>query len=181
MRNILCPEDWIVNSCRLNEWLVRFSPEDCQLELRHDGGGGDPGCGLRGRRVAQTLLRLRRGEHLDDDLHRTLLWVQSQDQHVLLQVSHNLRANYFISNLRCKVSNKRCQTYRASLHCRGTSGLDIDLRVVDINQCHANTSSFNIFGGTDKCKKETTTVTFWQLFWNIFLLVFNVNLWCNIY
>ena len=43
-------------------------------------------------------------------------------------------------------------------HCRGTSGLDIDLRVVDINQCHANTSSFNIFGGTDKCKKETTTV-----------------------
>ena len=41
---------------------------------------------------------------------------------------------------------------------RGTSGLDIDLRVVDINQCHANTSSFNIFGGTDKCKKETTTV-----------------------
>ena len=104
MRNILCPEDWIVNSCRLNEWLVRFSPEDCQLELRHDGGGGDPGCGLRGRRVAQTLLRLRRGEHLDDDLHRTLLWVQSQDQHVLLQVSHNLRANYFISNLRCKVN-----------------------------------------------------------------------------
>ena len=43
-------------------------------------------------------------------------------------------------------------------HLRGTSGLDIDLRVVDINQCHANTSSFNIFGGTDKCKKETTTV-----------------------
>ena len=43
-------------------------------------------------------------------------------------------------------------------HYRGTSGLDIDLRVVDINQCHANTSSFNIFGGTDKCKKETTTV-----------------------
>ena len=42
---------------------------------------------------------------------------------------------------------------------RGTSGLDIDLRVVDINQCHANTSSFNIFGGTDKCKKETTTVS----------------------
>ena len=41
---------------------------------------------------------------------------------------------------------------------RGTSGLDIDLRVVDINQCHANTSTFNIFGGTDKCKKETTQV-----------------------
>ena len=41
---------------------------------------------------------------------------------------------------------------------RGTSGLDIDLRVVDINQCHANTSSFNIFGGTDKCKTKTTTV-----------------------
>jgi hypothetical protein len=41
---------------------------------------------------------------------------------------------------------------------RGTSGLDIDLRVVDINQCHANTSSINIFGGTDKCRKETTEV-----------------------
>ena len=27
------------------------------------------------------------------------------------------------------------------------------------HQCYANTSSFNIFGGTDKCKKETTTVS----------------------
>ena len=41
---------------------------------------------------------------------------------------------------------------------RGTSGIDIDLRRVDINQCHINGSSFNIFGGTDKCKKETTMV-----------------------
>jgi G protein-coupled receptor 158 len=41
---------------------------------------------------------------------------------------------------------------------RGTSGIDIDLRRVDINQCHVNGSSFNIFGGTDKCKKETTMV-----------------------
>lgn len=40
---------------------------------------------------------------------------------------------------------------------KGTSGIDIDLRRVDINQCHVNGSSFNIFGGTDKCKKETTT------------------------
>ena len=44
---------------------------------------------------------------------------------------------------------------------RGTSGIDIDLRRVDINQCPATdeaATAINIFGGTDKCKKETTTV-----------------------
>lgn len=45
---------------------------------------------------------------------------------------------------------------------RGTSGIDIDLRRVDINQCQAGkdaTGTLNIFGGTDKCKKDTTTVS----------------------
>ena len=46
---------------------------------------------------------------------------------------------------------------------RGTSGIDIDLRRVDINQCPATdeaATAINIFGGTDKCKKETTNVSF---------------------
>ena len=52
---------------------------------------------------------------------------------------------------------------------RGTSGIDIDLRKVDINQCPTSpqegddqidkgTKKYNIFGGTDKCKPETTKV-----------------------
>ena len=44
---------------------------------------------------------------------------------------------------------------------RGTSGIDIDLRRVDINQCpgEVGAGTLNIFGGTDKCKKETTFVS----------------------
>ena len=53
---------------------------------------------------------------------------------------------------------------------RGTSGIDIDLRKVDINQCptspqegddqiETGTKKYNIFGGTDKCKPETTQVS----------------------
>ena len=52
-----------------------------------------------------------------------------------------------------------------SLSFRGTSGIDIDLRRVDINQCKSSSKAqgskgqFNIFGGTDKCKTKTTTVS----------------------
>ena len=51
-----------------------------------------------------------------------------------------------------------------SLSFRGTSGIDIDLRRVDINQCKSSKAQeskgqFNIFGGTDKCKTKTTTVS----------------------
>ena len=44
---------------------------------------------------------------------------------------------------------------------RGTSGIDIDLRRVDINQCPTKEGGggINIFGGTDKCKKDTTFVS----------------------
>jgi hypothetical protein len=50
---------------------------------------------------------------------------------------------------------------------RGTSGIDIDLRRVDIDQCpQKNTASatgvalpLNIFAGTDKCKQRTTEVS----------------------
>lgn len=46
---------------------------------------------------------------------------------------------------------------------RGTSGIDIDLRRVDIDQCPQNNTSgmkqpLNIFAGTDKCKHRTTKV-----------------------
>ncbi|KAF0708655.1 Uncharacterized protein FWK35_00038352, partial [Aphis craccivora] len=40
----------------------------------------------------------------------------------------------------------------------GTSGIDIDLRRVDIDQCPLPPGSnhFNIFASSDKCKKQTT-------------------------
>lgn len=45
---------------------------------------------------------------------------------------------------------------------RGTSGIDIDLRRVDIDQCPLppGSSHFNIFASSDKCKKETTEVSY---------------------
>ena len=47
------------------------------------------------------------------------------------------------------------------LCCRGTSGIDIDLRRVDIDQCpqRRNSSDVNIFAGSDKCKERTTQVS----------------------
>ncbi|XP_054736643.1 uncharacterized protein LOC129243565 [Anastrepha obliqua] len=46
-------------------------------------------------------------------------------------------------------------------HFKGTSGIDIDLRRVDIDQCPQRNSPgsnqpLNIFAGTDKCKQRTT-------------------------
>jgi hypothetical protein len=43
---------------------------------------------------------------------------------------------------------------------RGTSGIDIDLRRVDIDQCPlpAGSAQLNIFAASDKCKKRTTQV-----------------------
>lgn len=47
---------------------------------------------------------------------------------------------------------------------RGTSGIDIDLRRVDIDQCPQRNAAtgvalpLNIFAGTDKCKQRTTEV-----------------------
>lgn len=48
---------------------------------------------------------------------------------------------------------------------RGTSGIDIDLRRVDIDQCPQRivpgvTQPLNLFAGTDKCKHRTTEVRF---------------------
>uniref|UniRef100_A0A1I8P846 G-protein coupled receptors family 3 profile domain-containing protein n=1 Tax=Stomoxys calcitrans TaxID=35570 RepID=A0A1I8P846_STOCA len=49
----------------------------------------------------------------------------------------------------------------ATYHFKGTSGIDIDLRRVDIDQCPqrnipGSTKPLNIFAGTDKCKQRTT-------------------------
>jgi len=48
---------------------------------------------------------------------------------------------------------------------RGTSGIDIDLRRVDIDQCPLPPGSnhFNIFASSDKCKKQTTYVSYYIL------------------
>lgn len=63
-------------------------------------------------------------------------------------------------------------------YCRGTSGIDIDLRRVDIDQCPQNYTTgvkqpMNIFAGTDKCKHRTTKVSFDQVHfaWNLCALV----------
>ena len=109
---------------------------------------------------------------MDDDVHSSFLWLRPPKARVLLQVRRKITAI-----LRCSTS---VQDIIASL-CRGTSGLDIDLRVVDINQvivkknlpldsktkldskhknmielyqCYANTSSFNIFGGRISARKR---------------------------
>lgn len=44
---------------------------------------------------------------------------------------------------------------------RGTSGIDIDLRRVDIDQCSLpeGSTKLNIFASSDKCKKQTTQVS----------------------
>ena len=62
---------------------------------------------------------------MDDDVHSSFLWLRPPKARVLLQVRRKITAI-----LRCSTS---VQDIIASL-CRGTSGLDIDLRVVDINQ-----------------------------------------------
>ena len=59
--------------------IPRFSPEDPQLELRGDGGGGNTRGGLRVRGMAQTLLRLWGRKHMDDDLHGPILWIRSSN------------------------------------------------------------------------------------------------------
>ena len=48
--------------------------------------GGDTGGGLRGRGVAQAVLRLRGRQHLDDDLHCPVLRLRSHQERLLLQV-----------------------------------------------------------------------------------------------
>lgn len=59
--------------------------------------------------------------------------------------------------------------YLSSL-CRGTSGIDIDLRRVDIDQCPQRQVAggvalpLNIFAGTDKCKARTTEVNLFSFF-----------------
>jgi len=49
---------------------------------------------------------------------------------------------------------------------RGTSGIDIDLRRVDIDQCPnpEGEKKLNIFAASDKCKKETTYVSLFSSF-----------------
>lgn len=59
---------------------------------------------------------------------------------------------------------------------RGTSGIDIDLRRVDIDQCPqrktpGKTVPLNIFAGTDKCKQRTTMVSF---YWTLIFILCNL-------
>jgi len=47
---------------------------------------------------------------------------------------------------------------------RGTSGIDIDLRRVDIDQCSVfeGSKKLNIFASSNKCKNETTQVSLYS-------------------
>lgn len=51
---------------------------------------------------------------------------------------------------------------------RGTSGIDIDLRRVDIDQCPlpSGSTQLNIFAASDKCKNRTTEVSSLPWGWN---------------
>ena len=53
-----------------------------------------------------------------------------------------------------------CNKYIPSSISRGTSGIDIDLQKVDIDQCPlpAASNDVNVFAGSHKCKEETTKV-----------------------
>lgn len=61
---------------------------------------------------------------------------------------------------------------------RGTSGIDIDLRRVDIDQCPQRqvpggvALPLNIFAGTDKCKQRTTEVIHLMIFFFLVTLYF---------
>uniref|UniRef100_A0A1B0EX76 GPR158/179 extracellular domain-containing protein n=2 Tax=Lutzomyia longipalpis TaxID=7200 RepID=A0A1B0EX76_LUTLO len=69
----------------------------------------------------------------------------------------SLPLNIFAGTDKCKP-----RTTEGKKRQKGTSGIDIDLRRVDIDQCPQRISSsgvslpLNIFAGTDKCKPRTT-------------------------
>lgn len=57
--------------------------------------------------------------------------------------------------------------YNMSHMSRGTSGIDIDLQRVDIDQCPLppdKADELNVFAGSAKCKRETTKVHSWFFF-----------------
>ena len=59
---------------------------------------------------------------------------------------------------------------------RGTSGIDIDLRNVDIDQCPSpEGASLNIFADTDKCKETTTVNTHASEMHDIFFVNIHVS------
>lgn len=66
-----------------------------------------------------------------------------------------LLSNYLLLCLFNFTHPKFCNSFR------GTSGIDIDLRRVDIDQCPLpeGEKNLNIFAASDKCKKATTYVS----------------------
>ena len=95
----------------------------------------------------QALLRLWWWEHLDDYIHGALFRLWKWPVFFQVSISKSVFTVLVI----------------ILLNFRGTSGIDIDLRRVDINQCPPRVGvpkvGVNIFGGTDKCKNETTFVS----------------------
>lgn len=63
---------------------------------------------------------------------------------------------------------------------RGTSGIDIDLRRVDIDQCPLpkGSTQLNIFAASDKCKKRTTDVSFYINYYTLNLTLY-VHIFCT--
>lgn len=55
---------------------------------------------------------------------------------------------------------KKCYFKFLSIYFRGTSGIDIDLDKVDIDQCPQpdDAKEPNVFAGSARCKPETTKV-----------------------
>ncbi len=74
-----------------------------------------------------------------------------------------MKRKYFCSLLRgrfVKYPDRLVITQIVVFVCyRGTSGIDIDLQKVDIDQCPQNlTAPRNVFAGSAKCKQNTTKV-----------------------
>ena len=69
-----------------------------------------------------------------------------------------------------------CASILTMFYCRGTSGIDIDLRNVDIDQCPSpEGASLNIFADTDKCKETTTVNTHVSEMHDIFFVNIHVH------
>ena len=71
----------------------------------------------------------------------------------------NWCSSYSFVLIGCRTQLHKCQSFD-----RGTSGIDIDLRRVDIDQCpqKSGNTQLNIFAASDKCKFRTTKVSFME-------------------
>lgn len=98
---------------------------------------------------------------------------KKRENNINITIGVNFHSYHYVCFSYFSVASKSAAHFVHHLHllivfylCRGTSGIDIDLRRVDIDQCPQRQVAggvalpLNIFAGTDKCKARTTEVIF---------------------